>query len=307
MYYFIVNPASGSGRGQAVWKTIEEELKQLGISYRAFLLAGPGEAAKLAEGLSNPTAPITLVAVGGDGTINEIINGLSSFENITFACIPTGSGNDFVRGLDLERDPLKALHVILHPERIEKINIGQVSCDTLSAPHAFAVSSGFGYDAAVCDLVQRSKVKKILNFFHWGKLAYLVTALWLLLTMKRRTVTVSADGQKDVTFRNAYFAAAMNLRYEGGGFMFCPDAHFSDDMLDLIIAYDISRLRALMLLPLALFGKHVGRSGIHILRCHEVSVTASDTFCVHTDGEIPCFAKRATFGIHKEKLAVILR
>ena len=106
MYYFVVNPVSGCGKGKKIWNTIKKELDQLSVEYEAFLLRQKGEARTIAASLSALTQPFTLVVVGGDGTLNEVIGGLSSFINVTLGCIPTGSGNDFVRGLKLEKDPL---------------------------------------------------------------------------------------------------------------------------------------------------------------------------------------------------------
>lgn len=301
MYYFIVNPASGSGRGRTVWNLVKAELDRLGADYRFYLLSGKGEARELARSLSKMNRRITVIAVGGDGTINEIISGLTSFEHITFACIPTGSGNDFVRGLSLAAKPLEALHRILHPKEIKKINIGQ------TAGTSFAVSSGVCFDAAVCFAIQDSQLKKALNLFHCGKLVYLLTALWQLFTMKRQSLQIRTDAGPAVSFRKVYFAAAMNLPYEGGGFQFCPNAQPDDDCLDLIIANGISRPRALMLLPLALFGKHVGHRGIHIVRCQSATLTAQTPVCMHTDGEVPGFYKEVSFCLRPEKLPVIFR
>ncbi len=332
MYYFIVNPASGSSRGHTVWNTVRTELDRNHISYKAFLLSHRGEARVLAASLAQRKQPFTLVVVGGDGTINETVDGLFSasaeanpaadshfdqtrqpkpdtdcspdLSHITFGCIPTGSGNDFVRGLGLPKDPVDALKVVLHPATIRKINIG---CTTLgSAKRSFAVSSGIGFDAAVCNCVLDSGLKTALNHFHSGKLVYLFTALWQILSMKRRTLRVAADDHATETFEKAYFAAAMNLRYEGGGFQFCPDAEPDDDFLDLLVVNKISRLRALTVLPLAFPGKHVGKDGVHIVRCKKAKITADAPLCIHTDGEIPAFSEQVTFSLHERKLAVIV-
>lgn len=341
MYYFIVNPASGSGKGRAVWNTVRKELDRRKVVYRAFLLSKPGEARKLAGSFSGLKHPATVIVVGGDGTINEVVSGLSSFEHIIFACIPTGSGNDFVRGLGLERDPLRALDAILCPKKIRRINVGSADEGRLS----FTVSAGFGYDAAVCHSVDKSPLKTALNRFRLGKLVYLLTALWQLIAMEPQTLEIMieppasraswkscaqtcssgtgyeppaagthrpAEGDtlcqaETIFFENAYFAAAMNLRYEGGGFMFAPEALPADDCLDLIVANDISRLRVLYLLPLALSGKHVGHRGVHILRCKKAALHSPKPLTVHTDGEVPGFAKEVTFSLREEKLAVILR
>ncbi len=309
MYYFIVNPASGSGRGLTIWKTIQEELNRLGIKHHSYLLSRPGEAKQLASGFAEKKNPCTVVAVGGDGTINDVISGLGSFAHITFACIPTGSGNDFVRGLGLIRDPVEALHAILNPKEIRKINIGSTlipEADKVSE-YSYAVSSGIGFDAAVCDSVQHSKLKKALNLFRAGKVVYLISALWLLMTMKRGSLKVTLEDGTETDYENAYFAAVMNLPYEGGGFYFCPDALPDDDCIDLIIVNRISRLRALSLLPQALVGKHVGKDGITIIRCRQAKLQYSIPSCVHTDGEVAGYYKEVIIGMKNEKLAVIIR
>jgi YegS/Rv2252/BmrU family lipid kinase len=325
MYYFIVNPASGSGRGGSVWNTVKAELDRQEVSYRAFCLSGRGEAKQLAAsiGRSAQHRPCTIVVVGGDGTIDEVIDGLSGFEHITFGCIPTGSGNDFVRGLDLERDPIRALHTILTPQKIEEINVGFVTCQMAAAPsnaapagqrnvspaktHSYIVSAGIGFDAAVCNSVQTSRMKKLLNSFHLGKLVYLFTALWQLFAMKKQTLSITTEDGTTHTFDQCYFAAAMNLPYEGGGFQFCPDALPGDDCIDLFVVHGIPRLKVLLLLPLAFSGRHTGFRGIEIMRCHQADIRSSFPMCVHTDGEIPGFYDMVTFSLHKEKLAVILR
>ena len=310
MYYFIVNPASGSNRGRSVWKSVKKKLDQAGAAYRSFLLSGQGEARALAASLAASGQPAVIVVGGGDGTINEVINGLYSggldLGHITFGCIPTGSGNDFVRGLGLSRTPGDALSSILHPREIRRINIGKTVCSSRIS-YSFAVSSGTGFDAAVCNSVLHSKLKTMLNLFHSGKLIYMTTALWQIFTMKRRALTVTIDGNETSMYEKAYFAAAMNLPYEGGGFCFCPDARPDDGYLDLIIVNRISRLRALTILPLAFVGKHIGKPGIHILRCEKARITVSDPLCVHTDGEIPGFYQETEFSLHENKLAVILR
>lgn len=310
MYHFVINPSSGSGRGLSVWITIKHELDRLEVPYRFTLLKGPGEAGTLAQTLSQSDLPCTLAVIGGDGTINETLNGLTDFSNITFACIPTGSGNDFVRGLHLEQDPVKALHRILQPAEVLPVNVGQTLCrtpDGKTSSFAYGVSTGIGFDASVCNAVLHSRLKKVLNRFHFGKLIYLFTALWQLFTMRRCPLTVTLDDGRTLTFQKVYFAAAMNLPYEGGGFQFAPEALPGDDCIDLIIASGIPRLRVLTLLPLAMKGQHVGKRGVHLIRCKKASIHAERPLCIHTDGEIPGFYADVDFSLKKEKLAVILR
>lgn len=303
MYYFIINPSASSGRGLELWRRLKEILETEDVSYEAFVLRRPGEATLLAAKISLLYAPCTIVALGGDGTVNEVINGIRDFGRVTFACIPSGSGNDFMRGMRVSFSPEDMLKKILHPKRIREINIGRVSAEGKS--RCFAVSAGIGYDAAVCHDVQKSRLKELLNRFHGGKLVYTLIALRNLFSMKRHPLRIIVDRHRLISCNQAYFAAIMNLRCEGGGFMFCPSARPGDDLLDLCVADDIPRWRVLLILPLAYFGKHVGKKGVHILQCKKVTFCSPESLCVHTDGEIFGFYDRLTVQLMPKKLKVI--
>lgn len=303
MYYFIVNPASGSGSGGVIWKSLEAELKSRHVAYEAYLLTKPGEAKSIAARLSRLEEPRTIVVVGGDGSMNEVVSSLTTFRNITLGCIPTGSGNDFIRGLGLERSAADALRQILNPLETVELDIGTLETSDFST--SFCVSSGIGFDAAVCDCVQGSALKTMLNRFHAGKLVYLFTALWQLLTMKLQTITITAGDGTVHYFEKAYFAAFMNLPYEGGGFRFAPEASAADGLLDILIVDNITRLRALTILPSAFSGKHVGKKGIHMFRSDKLEIHAQEPLCVHTDGEVLGYYTDINVSYRNEKLTVI--
>lgn len=303
MYYFIVNPLSQSGKGLRMWKQTEAILDERKVKYEAFLLGGPGEAAELAGFLSMNKTPCTIVIVGGDGTINEFLSGLPTFEGITLGYIPTGSGNDFSRGMQIPAKPEDAVNIILAPKKIRKFNIGITSSGRKS--QSFAVSSGMGFDAAVCDASYSSPLKSILNKLHAGKLIYLANALRMLFYLKPFSIRLLIDDSRLLTFSKVYFATAMNTKYEGGGFMFCPNASPADDYLDLIVVDNISKLKVLFLLPTAFFGKHTGFQGIHIYRCKRAVIQSETESCVHADGEHFGNCKKVAFELLEEKLRII--
>lgn len=304
MYYFIVNPLSSSGNGKSIWKSCAEYLSRSNVEYKVFFTRYAGHAILIAQNLSTKYTPCTIVAVGGDGTANEVICGLKNYSQIQFGYIPSGSGNDMARGLGLSTDPLKALHSILHPNLIKNISIGRVysnNCD-----RNFIVSSGFGFDAAVCHVAEHSPVKKILNRLHLGKLTYLGIALKEIIMADFPSVTVTIDDQTSIHYNGILFLSAMNLKYEGGGFMFCPDANAEDDILDFILVEKMSKLKILLLLPTALFGKHTRYKGVQILHCKKIQVHCAKHLAVHTDGEPICHATDLTYELGKIQLPVIL-
>ena len=304
MYYFIVNPVSQSGKGLQIWEYTEKVLKERNVEYESFILDREGEAKEIAHFLSVNKTPCTIVIVGGDGTINEFLSGLATYEGITFGYIPTGSGNDFARGMHLPKNPRDALDIIMEPDKYRNINIGVTSSG--ETKKYFAVSSGFGYDAAVCYLTDNSSLKTILNKLHMGKLVYLFNALRMLLSMKPAPMRILLDDNQLLTFQKVYFAAAFNTKYEGGGFMFCPKASPVDDHLDLFVADSLSKPMALLVLISALKGKHTSFKGIHILRCKRAVLQTEQDTCVHIDGEHFGFCRKVAFDLMKERLKIIV-
>ena len=117
MYHVIINPASRSGRGRKIWKEmIEPALNRENIDYQCYFSAKAGDVARITEKLMEETtdSPIQLIILGGDGTINEALCGISDPSKIILGYIPTGSSNDFARDLKIPTDPSAALDLILH-------------------------------------------------------------------------------------------------------------------------------------------------------------------------------------------------
>ncbi len=303
MYYFIVNPSSSSGKGFHIWKTIEQLLKTEQVSYRVFFTQSGHHASRLANNLCLSMAPATIIAVGGDGTANDVINGLANFPAITFGYIPTGSGNDLARGFHLPSDPKEALHAILHPSKIKQAAIGVLKTDTFQ--RRFVVSSGIGFDAAVCAGNLHSGFKDFLNRFNLGKLSYTAIAFKQICRLKAARLSLQLDEQDPLLFDGFFFAAAMNLPCEGGGFRFCPDARGDDDLLNLCLLKNMNKLKLLSLLPLAFFGRHTGFSEIRLFSFRRAVLQSDRDLYVHTDGEIPGMTRQLTWYLEEERLPFI--
>ena len=141
----------------------EKELKRQRLKYQINYTKYEFHAQKLAEEIckKDGNSPKTIVAIGGDGTVNEIINGITDFDNVRFGYIPTGSSNDFARGMGLPTNSKKALQSILFPRNIKEIDIGTVQYETTTK--RFGGSSGIGFDASVCQEAYSSPIKDFLN------------------------------------------------------------------------------------------------------------------------------------------------
>ena len=302
-YEFIVNPQARSGRGKKIWERMEPELKRRNIDFGVHITKKKGHAGKIADRLSAPGQQRTIVVMGGDGTVNEVLNGLNISENITLGYIPVGSGNDFARGLGIPEKPEKALRTVLSPKKIVRMDVGGLSDGVRT--RRFGVSGGMGFDASVCHAVSVSRWKKILNRLHLGKLTYAVVAVGTLLRNKPVRAELTMESGKKQVFDRLVFAAFMNLPCEGGGFRFCPDAAPDDGALDVFLVAGIPKIKILFLLPSAYLGGRLNYRGITRIRCRNLRITAENAMVVHTDGETDTGWEKAEAGLLGEKLKVI--
>lgn len=309
MIYFIVNRTAKTGKSAAVWKQIKQYMTQSGVSYKAFETKYKGHATQLAERISSlPDNDIRLVVVGGDGTINEAVNGIKDFESVRFAIVPSGSGNDFARGLGLEDDVEHILNQVIDAdeEQDRRIDLGVVSFDDCEKARYFTISSGFGMDAIVCKKALTSKLKTVLNKLHLGSLTYLLITIQTLLSMHTTACKMVIDGKEVCSYDRLIFSAAMNMRAEGGGVPMSPDACFDDGFLNLCTAHGISKYLTFFALPFLMLEKH------HKLKCfdfkcfRQCDIELSDKMVLHADGEYLGDVTRVHFECMKDKLRMIM-
>lgn len=322
MYQIIVNPASKSGRGQKIWDRIEPVLKAEKVSYQVFFSAGTGHVIQhvkeLMEDLqANHWESIRFIVLGGDGTLNETLQGITDFDKVYLGYIPTGSSNDMARDLNLPKDPVLILRSILTGGLKRTVDIGcltyenyfdakNTSLENLNRKRYFAVSCGIGFDAAVCEEAMDSSLKDFLNKIKLGKLTYLFIALKQILTAKKVSCDFYLEDGKAIRIHKLLFLAVMIHKYEGGGFKFCPDAVDHDGILDICAAGDISKPKILCALPTAFKGKHFMFAGIDSYRCKEIRIQTSSPLWVHTDGEVNAKSSHIIITCNQQKLQLLI-
>lgn len=308
MYHIIVNPASRSGKGIRLWEDlIVPCLTEQNIKYTAHFSKKVGDVARLATEITKdagPDTPINLIFFGGDGTFNEALQGISDFRYVTIGYVPTGSSNDLARDLQIPKDPAAAFRRIFTSGSLHTMDLGEATLSD-GTVRRFAVSCGIGFDAAVCEEVNRSAFKRALNKIGLGKLAYLGIAVKNLFGAPSATCQLLLDGEKKVTLNDFIFLAAMHHRYEGGGFNFCPSADHRDGILDICSAAGIKKLVILLALPTAFFGKHYMFKGIYGYKCREMTLQSSIPLWVHTDGEVIGQTDSLKVTCHKEAIRII--
>lgn len=309
-YYFIVNGNAGAGRKKNIWThVIKPELIRRGVHYHAYECNCPGHGTKLAgQIMAEHTGELTLVVVGGDGTFNEVLNGIDDFSRVTFGYIPAGSANDLGYALGISGDPLHALARILDGGRIYDMDIGKTTFHRDNTARYFAISSGIGLDAEACRHSGGGMLKAFLNRIHLGKLIYMINTVRLVLSYpatEGKLVFVNENGElTERKVHRLFFLAGMNQPYEGGHLAMAADAKSNDGRLSFAMAHDLTNVRALFSLALLAVGQHNRIPGYEVVDAGACHIMLKDNLEVHTDGEthggqwditIECLPKKLQF------------
>ena len=315
MYYFIVNPTSKTGLGEKYWQRAQKVLDERKIEYKATFSKRVGHVEEIVRKLTTESKKdkIHLVILGGDGTVNEAVQGIADFEKVIISYIPTGSSNDLARDMGISRNPEEALESILKAEKESYMDVGLVHYDEafvngekIEIPdRRFMVGCGIGFDAAVCEESMHSKFKNVLNKVKLGKLTYLGIALKQLIQSEMIDGKITLEDTKEIAIKRMFFTVAMVHHYEGGGFKFCPDAKDDDGLLDFCVASDAGKLKVLRILPTAYGGKHIRFKEIKMLRGKKAIIEADKPMWVQTDGEVKTQAKKITVSDFGKKVHFI--
>lgn len=286
MYHFIVNPNARGGRGAKIWRRLEKQLIHQGIEYEAFLTEKAGDASAFAVSLTERCRePKVIIAVGGDGTMNEVLDGLSFCGQVTIGYIPAGSGNDLARSLKLPKSPSRCLKKILNPRYHKLLDYGVLSYGEQLTHRRFMVSSGIGMDAMVCQDILKSKIKRVLGKVHLGKLSYVLVGIKRLLFTWPVKGYLILDGVQKVEFNHIYFISAHIHPFEGGGFRFAPGADPCDGKLTVCVVHNGKKHKLIPVLVGAFFRRSGRRHGVRNYTCQEVEVHVERPMAVHADGE----------------------
>lgn len=273
----IANPAAQSGRGD---KAADQAVKLLreACGHQSVVLAktaDPHHATDIAERASGCN---TIVALGGDGVIHEVVQGLmkrTSFDRPTLGIIPVGSGNDLARSLALPTQITEAVRVLLRAEALP-LDVGWVN------DNYFIETLSFGLDAAIAlDTMERRK-----KTGRAGTLLYAEAGLHQLRhNLKAYAYQASFDGSQPQCGQSITFAV-QNGPYYGGGFKICPDACLDDGVFDICIAHPpVTLPKALMIFARAKNGNHVSSENMELLSASALHVEFDEEPPAQVDGE----------------------
>ncbi|GFH43172.1 transcriptional regulator [Lactococcus hodotermopsidis] len=277
-YYILANPHAGHGHGKQVTDELTSYLTHKKITFRLFETHQPFDENRLmADILAQKTAADRILIIGGDGTISLSVNALP--ENQAFSYIPAGSGNDFGRGLGISLKDTIATFDNIHKAQPKEIFMLNYVSENLSglATNNF----GIGLDAAMVDATNKSLTKGVLNKFKSGQLAYLLSALHVVLIKKPFGVTVNG-----VRFDKAFLFTMTNHSFFGGGIPLAPDAKITDSDIHLIELDRFNIVGVFALIPKIIQAKHFASKHVHHLVDKKFELVIDSDQLVQIDGEI---------------------
>jgi YegS/Rv2252/BmrU family lipid kinase len=288
----IVNPRSASGATEDRWAKTASELRTHFGPFNVAFTAGPLDAIELAKNAA-ASGRRFIIACGGDGTINEVANGvLLSGSDAELGILPSGTGGDFRRSLGIPASTRDAA-IALRDGVTKTMDVGKVTFqdfDGNSAERYFLNLSSIGIAAHVIKRV------KAAGGFGWlpvdairGKANFAMSALQEVLDHEPSIIRVAIDGGEEKSVQTIAFCVA-NARYFGGGMMIAPDASINDGMLDIVNIGDISTAKIILNAWSLYRGTHQSLPEVNSTTAKKIAVSSADgskQILIETDGELP--------------------
>jgi YegS/Rv2252/BmrU family lipid kinase len=285
-YKIIVNPTSGRGEGGQSIPEIERLLTEHGLDYELVRTEAPGHAIQLAKEAAAAGFDV-VVSAGGDGTANEVLNGLvqasqAGLGKAVIGVIPVGRGNDYCFGVKVPMGLAEACQVLAADQR-QTIDVGYVAGGDYPDGRYFGNGVGVGFDAVVG--FEALKLKRLHGFP-----SYIVGALKTIF-LYYTAPTVRLEFNDRTIEQPALMVSIMNGRRLGGGFMMAPEGSMEDGLFDLSIADQVSKAKIFYLMLRFMQGTQASHPAIHTYQTSELSITSvNGSLPAHMDGETLCEA-----------------
>ena len=282
----IFNPAASRGGALRARGAIEEAFRREGAECQLVATERRGHATDLAQRAVDQGWG-AIVAVGGDGVVHEVVNGLMRAADAgatvpPLGIIPIGSGNDFIKMLDLPAHrPAEAVRRLVHAKP-RAVDVGRVARHvTGDGPDGvwyFTNGVGVGFDAQVARHARGIQRLRGFAIYAWALLK-------TLRSLRSPHIRVSVDGAA-VADHSLVVTTVSNGPCHGGSFWLCPGATVDDGLLDVLVADARSLPSLIRLIPRVMAGKHLGQKGVRLIRGRVVEVRSDESLPIHADGEI---------------------
>ena len=269
MYCIIVNPNAGKGKGKKNLKTVLKLFSERGAEYSVFETTRAGEAKEFSERLTS-SGEQEIIVVGGDGTLHEVLNGLSDPSSCRLGLIPSGTGNDFSAAAGLPSNAAQAAEIILSGETKETdfLCVGGVRCMNVG---------GLGMDV---DVLVRCKKGRFVK----GKIKYLLSLLQSLFTFKGYEIEIESGERRET--HKARIAVACNGTQIGGGIRICPASVIDDGKIDVMAVECMGKAQIVKAFLYLMKGKVLDYPAAEHFLCERVKIVPSQPCTVQLDGEL---------------------
>ncbi len=277
----IINPVAGGGSIKRQWPEIYTRLRDVGLSFDYEFTRGPGHAIEIAKRATDGDYHY-LIAVGGDGTVNEVANGIlrsTNAGNTILGMISTGTAGSFARSLGIVQDYTS----LLAKRKTISIDVGVVECWSRGRrlQRFFVNEASIGFGAAIVNAW--SRLPKLFGHSINHKLRT-ITGYSALVAHRHRWIKLHA-GNKFENFYGCYVVVA-NGQYFAGGMQIAPHAKLDDGLLNLVTIGDVSRSELLRIVPTVYDGSHIGHPKIREEKVTVVTIESDERLLVEADGEI---------------------
>jgi len=271
--HFVVNPNSGGGRARALLPRLTAALKAVYPEHQVSLTQGHGDAVRLAREAADGGAS-AVVAVGGDGTLHEVVNGVVGASRAApVALIPGGRGSDFARGTGIPHDLDACLELLAAPPR--PIDVGRVRTPSATAHFINIADAGLG--GFTVDTANRWRLPVS------GQLTYFLASAWGLVSYSGSPMKLTFDDQR---LEGRFLVVAVgNSSYFGGGMHVCPRARPDDGLFDVTVMEARGLLHLIRHLDGLYGGTLEGRPGMHAFRCRTLTLESPAPVPLDIDGE----------------------
>ncbi|MGH2935137.1 MAG: diacylglycerol/lipid kinase family protein [Gaiellaceae bacterium] len=276
---FVVNPASDNGVTGKRWPELANRAELLGLSGETLLSERPGHAIELAEQAARSGAEL-LVSVGGDGTLNETVNGLMrSGASAEVAVVAIGTGMDFVRTHGIPTRFDDAIRVALGG-RVRSVDLGRVSYRTWAGEEAERYVANVGSVGMSAAVARRANgMSKVLG----GRTTFFYALVRVFLEWQNTVVDVDVDGERRSARMHDVIVA--NGQYHGGAMWLAPDAQPDDGLFDVLTIGDVTKLDFATTAPKLYRGTHLSHPKVDLVRARVVAVDAHERLPIELDGE----------------------
>lgn len=289
-HLFIVNPVAGKGKSLQFIHSIHKLFENRNEEYIIKITERPGHATEIARQYAC-SDKYRIYSVGGDGTLNEVLNGMVGTES-SLAIIPCGSGNDFIKSVTQDIDMQSILHRTVNG-RERLVDLAK------TADKYFINISSIGFDANV--VYNTNRFKKLP--FVTGRSAYILGVVTVLLKYDINLLNIKID-DKNIEMKCLLIAVA-NGRYYGGGMMPAPGAEIDDGLLDICLIKEMPRYKIARFFPKFIKGRHGEIEGVSFLRGKKVEIRCNNYITLNIDGEV-YRVREAAFEIIPKGMHVIV-